>query len=297
VNGHLSGVLSAGTLVDTEKATILNAKRTIAESTESLKKLKEGTDPLDLQSSRLSVTQREHTLRDARETLANYFVRAPFNGTVATVAVRKGDSITSGTAVSTFITKDKIAEISLNEVDVAKVSVGQSVTLTFDAVDGLTITGKVIDVSTIGTVSQGVVTYAVKINFDTNDDRVRSGMSVSAAVVTEVKHDVVLVPNSAIKTQGNQSYVEVFAPPLLADTGAQGTISGTPPARVLVVTGASNDTATEILSGIDVGAQVVTRTITSSATAAAQAPSIFSAAGVRTPGGGGSGMRGGAMGR
>lgn len=291
VNTHLSAVLSARTAIDNEKNTIVNTERTIKESEESLKKLKAGTDPLDLESSRLSVATRENSLRDAKETLAHYFVRAPFDGTVATVAVRKGDSITSGTVVSTFITKDKIAEISLNEVDVAKVSVGQSVTLTFDAVDALTITGKVVDVSTIGTVSQGVVTYAVKINFDTNDDRVRSGMSVSAAVITDVKQEVLLVPNSAIKTQGNQSFVDVFSPALAIDAEAQGVVSDRLPTRIPVVVGASNDISTEILSGVEEGVQVVTRTITSTASASTQAPSIFSAAGVRTPGAGATRVR------
>ncbi|MDD5433706.1 MAG: hypothetical protein PHE77_03610, partial [Candidatus Pacebacteria bacterium] len=60
-----------------------------------------------------------------------------------------------------------MAEISLNEVDVAKVKIGQRAIITFDAIDELEITGKVEDVDTIGTVSQGVVSYNVKIIFDT----------------------------------------------------------------------------------------------------------------------------------
>ncbi len=287
MNTHLSSVLSSRTSIENQKSTMLNAERTIKESTESLKKLKEGTDPLDLQSSRLSLAQRENALRDAKETLANYFVRAPFDGTVASIDARKGDSVSSGATLGVLITKDKIAEISLNEVDIAKVAVGQSVTLTFDAIDGLTISGKVAEVDSVGTVSQGVVTYAVRISFDTNDDRVRSGMSVSASVITEVMQDVLLVPNSALKTQGDQSYVEVFSPALSTTAGTQGVVSLLAPTRVFVTVGASNDTSTEILSGVTEGTQVVTRTITSTAATTAAAPSIFSAAGVRTPGAGG----------
>jgi len=287
INSHLSAVLSARTTIDNQKTTIVNAQRTITETTESLKKLKAGTDPLDLQSSILTLTQRENALRDARETLANYFVRAPFDGTVATLDVRKGDALTSGSIISTFITKEKIAEISLNEVDVAKVTVGQSATLTFDAVEGLTITGKVAEVDTVGTVSQGVVTYAVKISFDTDDERVRPGMSVSAAVITEVKQETLMVPNGAIKTQGDVTYIEVFDPPLNAEGGNQGVVSLAAPTRTVVTVGASNDISTEIVAGATEGMQVVTRTITGASPASQQAPSIFSAAGVRTPGGGG----------
>lgn len=285
INAHLSSVLSSRTSIDNEKTTIVNTRRTISESTESLKKLKAGTDPLDLQSSILSVSQRENALRDARETLANYYVRAPFNGTVAALGVRKGDSVTSGTVVSTFITKEKIAEISLNEVDVARVKVGQSVTLTFDAVEGLTISGKVAEVGTVGTVSQGVVSYAVKISFDTDDERVKPGMSTSASIITDVKSDVLLVPNSAIKVKGEDSTVEVFDPAIPVAGGTSGVTSPKPPTSQIVLVGLSNDTSTEILSGIDEGAQVVTKTITGQtpATPTQSAPSLF--------GGGGGGVR------
>ena len=51
----------------------------------------------------------------------------------------------------------------------------------------------------IGTVSQGVVTYGVTVVFQTQDERVRPGMSAAAAVVTAVRSDVLLVPNGAVR--------------------------------------------------------------------------------------------------
>jgi len=284
INAHLSSVLSSRTTIDNQKTTILNSERTIRESTESLKKLKDGTDALDLQSSMLSVSQRENALRDAKETLANYYVRAPFNGTVASLNTRKGDSVTSGTVISTFITKDKIAEISLNEVDVARVKVGQPTTLTFDAVEGLTISGKVAEVGTVGTVSQGVVSYAVRISFDTDDERVKPGMSTSASIITDVKPDVLLVPNSAIKLRGENSIVEVFDPAISVTGGATGVTSSVAPATQIVVVGLSNDASTEVVSGVSEGTQVVVRTITAQSAAPAQsAPSLLGGGGVRIP--------------
>lgn len=275
------------------QTTITTSKYSIAEKTESLRKLKEGADALDIQTTQLSLKQRENALLDAQENLAHYFVRAPFAGTVAKLNVKKGDPISSATIVATLITKQKIAEVALNEVDVAKVKVGQKVTLTFDAIDGLTIAGDVADIDTIGTVSQGVVTYMVKIAFGTQDDRVKSGMSVSAAIITNMKQDVLMVPNSAVKTQGNAHYVELFDIPLVATaTSTSGTGAGAnagipsaiPPRQQSVEIGLSNDTMTEIISGIKEGEQVVSRTILGTATATTQAPSIFNAAGVRTPG-------------
>ncbi len=58
--------------------------------------------PLDIQSQELSVKQRENALTDAKEKLADYFIRALFDGVVAKVSVKKGDSVSSGSAVANW---------------------------------------------------------------------------------------------------------------------------------------------------------------------------------------------------
>ncbi len=299
-NTDLVNLLSAGNTIANDKDTIVNAGRTIAENTGSLAKLKAGADPLDIQSTELSLKQRQNALLDAREKLTDYFIRAPFDGTVAKVNIKKSDSIASGAAIATLITKQKLATISLNEVDVTKVKQNQKVTLTFDAIENLSITGEVADIDTIGTVSQGVVTYNVTIGFDTQDDRVKPGMSASAAIITGVRQDVLTVPNSAVKSQGGNSYIQVVAANALPANGQsqtvpqQGTALPVAPEQRQVTTGISNDTSTEIISGLKEGDEIVTRTVTTAVKAATtQAPSLFgnTGTGVRGVGGGGGGVR------
>lgn len=281
VNTHLSNLLNEKNAIKTNKDAIVNADRTIAENTASLAKLKAGSDPLDIQSAKLSVEQRRNALIDAQQKLADYTIRAPFAGTIAKIDAKKADTVGSGTAVATLLTDQQVAEISLNEVDIAKVKVDQKATMTFDAVDGLSVTGKVVEVDALGTVSQGVVTYTVKIAFDVQDERIKSGMSVSAAVITDMKNNVLTVPSSAVKTQNNASYVEVLDPALLASsTTGQGVISKIAPARQLVQTGLANDSLVEIISGLEEGAVIVTRTLaTSTATKTTQTTSLFSTGG------------------
>ena len=289
MNSHLTDLLSATTAIKNDKDALVNADRTITEDTESLAKLKSGADPLDIQSSQLNLKQRQNALLDAQETLANYFVRAPFDGTIAKLNVKKSDSITSGTAIVTLITQQKIAQISLNEIDVAKIKVGQKVTLTFDAVDGLSITGAVAQIDAIGTVSQGVVTYNVQCTFDTQDDRIKPGMSVSAAIITDVKTDVLAVPNSAIKSQGGNTYVEIFdqTPAGANAQGGQGFASVVPPRQQAIEAGLADDTQTEIISGLKEGDQIVIRTITNQAKTTASAPSLLGTLGGNRGGGAG----------
>ena len=229
--------------------------------------------PLDIRSQELTLKQRENALLDAKEKLADYFVRAPFNGVIAQLQLEKSDSVSPSTVLGMLITKQKLAEISLNEVDVAKIKVGQKATLTFDAVPELTISGQVAEIDAIGTVSQGVVTYKVKIAFDTQDERVKPAMSVSAAIIIEAKPNVLLVPNSAVKSQGEAHYVEI-----------SGTTS---PRRQTVETGLSNDESTEIISGLKEGDLIIVRTITSSS----QTQTTQTSGSLRIPGFGGGGGR------
>jgi RND family efflux transporter MFP subunit len=263
------------------------AKETVKERKQSLEDLKAGADELEILSQQLTVEQRVNALADAQENLADYTIRAPFDGVIAAVNVKKWNDISSGTAVATLITSQRIAEISLNEVDVAQVKEGQKSTLTFDAVSDLTITGEVAEVDTLGTVTQGVVTYNVKIIFDTQDERVKPGMSVSASIVTGVKQDVLLIPNSAIKIFGEINYVEMSGETVSSDSlGVAGGIALSSLRQQEIQTGLANDSSTEVTSGLKEGDQIIIRTISSSSSPSSSASSNSSSRGLFEMGGG-----------
>lgn len=258
----------------------LSNSRSYAEKEQSAKEAVDAAQKT-ITSRELSLQQSKNALIDAEDALSDYYVFAPFDGTIASVTGKLGDIASS--TLGTIITKQKIASVTLNEVDVSKVHLGQKATLTFDAVDGLSITGEVVEIDGVGTVTQGVVSYTVKINFDTDDIRVKPGMSVSASIITATAQDVLVVPASAIKTNTNSSYVETFAIPLPVATGTTGVTSLVLPQHVTVETGISDDTSTEIKSGLKEGDQVVSRTITTTTkTATASTPSLFGSTGART---------------
>jgi len=276
INNSSSNIFNALSGIKSDKQSLESYKRSLEEKQQSFSDLQAGADPLDLQSSELSLQQRRNAVADARANLANYTIRAPFDGVLAKVSVQKGDSVSAGTAAATMITNQQTVEISLNEVDLSKVKVGQKVNLTFDAVADLNITGAVADIDAIGTVSQGVVTYNVKISLDTQDERVKPGMSVSASIITDIKQDVLMVQSSAIKGSGEDQYVEmpntaVDASQLNQNSGIM--LDGVK--RQVVTIGISNDTQTEIVSGLNENDQYISRTISSAKTTTQQGSSIL----------------------
>jgi HlyD family secretion protein len=253
---------------------IATAEDRVRSAQASLDKLKKGADPIDIATSQNSLYSRYsalttalNRLADAQTALNDYTVKAPFDGVVAKVDVTETDLASSyqasqSTALATMVTNDKIAQMTLNEVDVTKVQVGQKATLTFDAVPDLTIAGVVSQVDTIGTASQGVVNYSIKVVFSTQDDRIKPGMSVSVAIATNVKSDVLLVPNAAVKTLNGESYVQTIKGANAdAATSNQGIASATAPESITVQTDLSNDQSTIITNGVNEGDLVIVRTI------------------------------------
>jgi HlyD family secretion protein len=264
INSHLSDLLSAQASISTNKDAFPSSD-------------------LSTQSAQIAIQQANNTLLDAEQNLAKCYVTAPFGGIIASVPVITGDNVSSGTTLATIITSRDLATVTLSEVDVAKISLGDKATLTFNAIPNLTIAGQVVEIDSVGTVSQGVVNYNVQISFDaTNDGGVKPGMSVNADIITDMKQNVLMVPNSAIKTVSGVSYVQTFATPLVAALpGVQGSPSTIAPISQVVATGISNATSTEIVSGLNDGDIIVTKTVNSTTAAATTSttPSILGGVG------------------
>lgn len=290
INTQLSTLLSDSNAITNNQQSLASAQRQLTQDQQTLQELQAGPDALDIQSDQLNIQQQQNSLQQAENALSDYTITAPFAGTIANLNLNVGDTVSNGTAAATLITNSQIVSLSLNEVDAAKVAVGQQATLTFDAIPGLTLTGTVIDVSPLGTVTSGVVSYTVKIGFTTQDSRVKAGMTVNANIQSAVHSNVLEIPASAIQTLNSQTYVEVFNPPI---TGAgtnstSGVVSAVAPVLVPVTIGITDNTNTEIVSGLTLGEQIVKNTINGTTAAKSTAAAATSRGGL---GGGGATLR------
>ena len=189
--------------INTDLANLVSAENTLQSNENTLTNLVIGADQYDLQAAELNLEQ-------AQKTYDSYFIRAPYDGIIGRIPVNVFGQAGNGTVVATIVGAQKLATVSLDEVDAAKVQTGQPVSITFDAIDNFTATGTVQVVDQVGTVSQGVVSYGVKILINTADPRIKPGMSVNTTIITTVLNNVLLIPTAAIKASGNMSYVNVL---------------------------------------------------------------------------------------
>ena len=275
-NSYLSNVISAKNSIVSSKTTLNNAIITLSNleknqpldlaAQETNLKIQQETynkfknpSATDVKSARLSLAQAQQTLSEYQENLKNCSIIATIDGVLSTITADLGDDINIGDSLATVVTENMIAQLSFNEVDIAKIKVEQKTTLTFDAISDLSLTGKVVEVDSVGTVSQGVVSYIVKIAFDVQDERIKSGMSVNADIITEVKQDVLLVPVAAVRSNNESSYIETFSD--LTDSSTTITSNKTPNKKNVEV-GSSNDDYTEIVSGLSEGDKIIVKTST-----------------------------------
>ena len=135
-------------------------------------------------------------------------VISPFPGTVTESYTLSGDQVAAGeTAFRIDNLSSLLVDVKVSEVDINSVSIGQPVTLTFDAILGREYHGEVVEVTQAGTVEEGVVNFTVTVELTDADAAVKPGMTAAVNIVVEELQDVLLVPNRAVRLADGERVV------------------------------------------------------------------------------------------
>ena len=93
-------------------------------------------------------------------------------------------------------------EMSVDELDVRSVQVGQKVQVTADAVEGKTFTGTVTNISLESSQSNGVTNYPVTVTMEEAGELL-PGMNVDGVIILEEAQDTLMIPVEALM-RGNR---------------------------------------------------------------------------------------------
>lgn len=179
------------------------------------------------------VAAAEAKVAAAQAVLDQAKITAPIAGTVVAIETLPGDLVTAGTPAIKIIDFSHLyTDISVSEVDINMIKLGQPVEILFDAISDKTYSGVVTDIAMEGISSGGTVNYTVTAEITNPDSNILPGMTVTANIVVSQKENVVMVPSSAIRTVNNQQVVYVLRNNTLqpivveiGDTDAEGTSS------------------------------------------------------------------------
>ncbi len=174
-----------------------------------------GPRKTDLDSARARLNQAYASLQRAGEAYQNTIITAPINGVITKVNLKAGELLSTSFASDTAITmlgdSPYRVEMFISEVDVPKVQLSQTGSITLDAFPGEEFVLRVSEVEPTATQVDGVPKYRVKMDFVTQDLRLKIGMTGDTKIITAERQDVVTVPGRSILTDvAGREYVRIL---------------------------------------------------------------------------------------
>ena len=194
---------------------------------------------MSLEDARLS-------LQSAIDSLDDYTITSPISGTVIEKNYKAGDTLDStstGEYLAVIYDMSYLQfDMQVDEMYIGRIQVGQSVTITADALTGQTFTGTVSKVNINGTTSGGVTSYPVTVVIDQPGDLL-PGMNITADILVDQVDGALVVPVGAVN-RGN--YILV---PGEGAIGKDGSIDPSKLEQVPVTLGENDDSYIEITGG------------------------------------------------
>ena len=157
-----------------------------------------------LKAAGAQVDQNVAELRQAQVDLEHTIIRAPVDGVVVSRNVDVGQTVAASLQAPTLftiaqdLTKMQV-EVSVDEADVGRISVGLRAGFTVDSFPGRMFGGQVVQIRKAPQVVQNVVTYTVVVSAANPDLRLLPGMTANVRIVADRKEDVLKVPNAALR--------------------------------------------------------------------------------------------------
>jgi HlyD family secretion protein len=154
------------------------AEATFQKAQSDYEKVKDGPDPDDLKLLSALVDQANANLAAAKSALEDLEFKAPFDGVVSEISTRVGEWTSPGVPVMAMadLKHLRVETTDLNEIDVARINVGDNVKVTFDALPDVEVAGKVTRISPKSSEGSGV-NYTVIIELSETPDQLRWGMT------------------------------------------------------------------------------------------------------------------------
>ena len=135
----------------------------------------------------------------AQSTLEKSRLIAPFNGTISDVISQPNDLVSPGTPAFRLDDLSSLSvDVGVSEIDINLVKTGQPVILTFDAILARQYNGRVVEVSPVGTVSQGIVDFMIRVELTDPDSAVRPGMTAAVEIIVRQPAEA-LAPNQVLE--------------------------------------------------------------------------------------------------
>jgi len=228
---------------------------------------------LTKQTNQLKVTSLQSELTAAKNQLGYCSIKSPIKGVLAKLNYKEGNSVKLGAVLLVLTDLDNMEfDVPVDELDIAKIKPGQSVSVTIDALTETTkkpLEAVVTKVALEGTTTSGVTTYAVTVKMN-DSSQLKDGMNANGEITISDSKGILVAPIEAVLKRGQSSFLMIKGATASGNTKRQPRMS---PAQqkyyqgasaVEVKTGISNAKFIEITEGAKAGDVVVLPQVTAS---------------------------------
>jgi multidrug efflux pump subunit AcrA (membrane-fusion protein) len=151
-------------------------------------------------------------LNQAKRTVDEVNLRAPFNGTVGAVYNQPGDVVSTNSVSSVIMDRSKLfVTVQVEESKVVQLALGDKATIIVEALPTLKLTGSVIAIDPVGVANQGVVYYSVKVLLDQAELKIPLYATVDVTITAGDAKQALAVPVSAVQSDSVGEFVYVYA--------------------------------------------------------------------------------------
>lgn len=200
--------------ITTGEDAIRNAESALKTAQNQLALKQAGSTPEQIAAQRAAVDGAKAAVDGAQAQLGKTVIRAPISGVITRQDAHVGAIASPNVPLVSMISNAAFQiEASVSEAEVAKIHAGNDVSVTLDAYgSGVSFAATVASIDPSSTVNQGVSSYRVVIQFKEKDDRIRTGMTGNAQIITAQKQSVLTVPWSSVIARRGTSFVVVKNP-------------------------------------------------------------------------------------
>lgn len=209
------------------------------------------------------VKVQQQSVTRAQTNLGYATITSPIDGVVLSKEVEEGQTVASAMTTPTlFIIAQDLTDMrviaNIDEADIGGVKEGQRVSFTVDAYPDESFYGVVTQVRQNATTTSNVVTYEVVISAPNENLKLKPGLTANVTIFTMEKNDVVAVPTKALRFMPNENLldpedkIEDCNSPAKLWT-KEGNVFKAHPVQI----GITNGSLTEIVSGMNIGSEVL----------------------------------------
>jgi len=222
IDSEIASLSSAEEAIEVQKATnqtnisqaeaeVNSARNTLLLYQKELELKEAGATQEQIEAQEALVEKAQANVESIKAQIAKTIMQSPISGIVTKQEAEQGETVSQGEVLVSIMSLARFKiEAFVPEVDIANLKVGDKAKVALDAYDDVLFEAQVVKIDPAETVVEGVSTYKTVLEFEKEDERIKSGMTADVTIITAKKDNVVAIPQRAVIEKDGKKIVRVI---------------------------------------------------------------------------------------